>query len=238
MGSDAWIRAIAWLRGLPPGAAAALFFGQNLLVFAGALAFGAACSRAFAGRRVAPPPPPLERAEVLLAAATVILNSLITLVGWVLWRRAIIGFRDDLGLRAWLDVPILLVAMDAAMYLLHRIAHHRWIYPLLHRPHHRYVAPRPLTLFVLHPAETAAFGGLWLAVCWLFTPSWMGMMVYLTLNVVFGVVGHLGVEPLPRLGLLANARFHAGHHADETHNFGFYTLIWDRLFGTLLKSVT
>ena len=27
--------------------------------------------------------------------------------------------------------------------------------------------------------------------------------------------------------------FHAQHHAEPTHNFGFYTLLWDRLFGTL-----
>jgi sterol desaturase/sphingolipid hydroxylase (fatty acid hydroxylase superfamily) len=29
--------------------------------------------------------------------------------------------------------------------------------------------------------------------------------------------------------------FHARHHQDITCNFGFYTLIWDRLFRTLRK---
>jgi sterol desaturase/sphingolipid hydroxylase (fatty acid hydroxylase superfamily) len=53
-------------------------------------------------------------------------------------------------------------------------------------------------------------------------------------------VGHLGVEPLPRawirwrvLRVLGTSTFHAGHHQDRDVNFGFYTLIWDRLFGTL-----
>ncbi len=57
---------------------------------------------------------------------------------------------------------------------------------------------------------------------------------------LFGTVGHLGVEPLPDAWLrwpglrwLAGGSFHAQHHQDITHNYGFYTLIWDRLFGTL-----
>lgn len=27
--------------------------------------------------------------------------------------------------------------------------------------------------------------------------------------------------------------FHGGHHELVRYNFGFYTLLWDRLFGTL-----
>ena len=98
----------------------------------------------------------------------------------------------------------------------------------------------PLTLFVLHPLETLSFGALWLAVLAVYTASWLGIAVYLTLNLAFGLIGHLGVEPAPRFfartpGLrhVATGRFHADHHADAGHNFGFYTLIWDRLFGTL-----
>ena len=50
----------------------------------------------------------------------------------------------------------------------------------------------------------------------------------------------IAVEPLPDswlkipiLGLLTTSTFHAQHHQDIDHNFGFYTLIWDRLFGTI-----
>ena len=85
-----------------------------------------------------------------------------------------------------------------------------------------------------------AFGGLWLAVIAIYDATWAGMSVYLALNVLFGLVGHLGVEPLPArwlgipgLNLLTTSTFHAGHHDGEHSNFGFYTLIWDRLFGTL-----
>ena len=74
----------------------------------------------------------------------------------------------------------------------------------------------------------------------LYRSSWLGIVIYLTFNLAFGMVGHLGVEPFPKswarnrfLGLVGTSTFHAEHHQDFGANFGFYTLIWDRLFGTL-----
>jgi sterol desaturase/sphingolipid hydroxylase (fatty acid hydroxylase superfamily) len=93
---------------------------------------------------------------------------------------------------------------------------------------------------VLHPLETLGFGSLWLLVLLAWHWSWLGMCIYFTLNLGAGTLGHLGVEPLPRwwsqvpvLRELGTSTFHAQHHQDPGHNFGFYTLIWDRLFGTL-----
>jgi sterol desaturase/sphingolipid hydroxylase (fatty acid hydroxylase superfamily) len=136
------------------------------------------------------------------------------------------------------DLVVLVVGMDFAMYWLHRLAHLKWLY-LVHRPHHRYVDPRPLTLFVLSPMETVAFGGLWLAFLCVYSPSWIAVVAYLTLNVFSGVIGHTGVELFPPfferargLRWIAGSAFHADHHASETCNYGFYTNVWDRMFGT------
>ena len=67
-----------------------------------------------------------------------------------------------------------------------------------------------------------------------------GLVIYLNLNLLFGTLGHCGVEPLPRallrvpvLNLLGTSTFHAEHHENKKYNFGFYTLIWDSLLGTL-----
>jgi sterol desaturase/sphingolipid hydroxylase (fatty acid hydroxylase superfamily) len=231
---------IRWIEVAPLWQAVAVLLLENLVVFLFALALGEWLVRRHGGRRVSPPPPPLERLEVLVTISTVLLNTVVTLAGLFLWRAGLIRFRTDAGLWAWLDVVALLLIMDLAMYALHRFAHHHWLYPVLHRLHHRYDRPRPLTLFILNPAENLAFGLLWLAICVAYPASWLGMSVYLALNVIFGTVGHLGVEPLPaawvRLPVLrwvAGSTFHARHHQDLACNFGFYTLLWDRLFGTL-----
>jgi Delta7-sterol 5-desaturase len=235
--------AIAWLRGLPLAVAVALLLVQNLIVFAAALGFGALLARVFSARRAAPRPGPITRLEIAAAASAVVLNTVVTVAGFVMWRRGVVRFRDDVGVMALADVFILLLVMDLAMYVLHRVAHHRLLFPLLHRLHHAFERPRPLTLFVLNPAETLSFGALWLLVICVYPSSWIGMSLYLTLNVAFGVLGHVGVEPFPRrwvrwpcLRHLGTSTFHAQHHADPDHNFGFYTLLWDRLFGTLHPS--
>lgn len=237
-----WLQSIdASLRSLTWTGAAALFLAGNTLIFVASVASGICLASAFARRRItAPPPQEALRLEGLAAASAVVLNSGVTLAGWALWRAGIIRFRTDTGLYAWLDVLVLLLVMDVAMYVLHRVAHARVLFPLLHALHHRFDRPRPLTLFALNPVETLSFGGLWLAVIAVYPASWLGMSVYLVLNVAFGTVGHVGVEPLPRawvrwpiLRHIGTSTFHAQHHARRGTNFGFYTLVWDRLFRTL-----
>lgn len=229
------------LSALSLAEAAGLFLAENIIVFVMALATGALLQRLFPNNRVARVPKPIEGREIRLTILTIILNTLITFAGWMMWRRGIITFRSDVGFRALVvDLVVLFLAMDAAMYLLHRIGHWPPLFPFVHRTHHRYDNPRPLTLFVLNPFETLSFGILWLIVASLYDSSWIGMMIYLTLNVLFGVVGHLGVEPVPDawksipiLRHISTSSFHAQHHHDLAHNFGFYTLIWDRILGTL-----
>ncbi|HZN63134.1 MAG TPA: sterol desaturase family protein [Planctomycetota bacterium] len=109
----------------------------------------------------------------------------------------------------------------------------------MHATHHRYENPRPLSLFVMSPLETAAFGMLWLAVLRLYAPTWNGMALFMTVNLVSGVLGHVGVDPHPRiwsrvpgLKLVSTSVFHNRHHLERDRNLGFYTVIWDRLFGT------
>ena len=231
---------IQWLLAAPLWQAVVVLLVENILILGLALVLGHWAVRRFEKRRVALPAEPVNRQEVLITCSTVLLNTVTTIIGLFLWRWQIIHFRTDVGLWAWLDVLVLLLMMDFAMYVLHRLAHHPWIFPLMHRLHHDYDRPRPLTLFILNPVENLAFGLLWLACISVYSASWLGMSIYLFLNVFSGTVGHLGVEPFPGwwaktpfLRNIAGSTFHARHHQDLGCNFGFYTLIWDRLFGTL-----
>jgi sterol desaturase/sphingolipid hydroxylase (fatty acid hydroxylase superfamily) len=65
-------------------------------------------------------------------------------------------------------------------------------------------------------------------------------VIYLSLNLIFGTLGHVGVEPFPKswarwriVRQIGTSTFHAEHHLQRQYNFGFYTLLWDRLFGTM-----
>lgn len=232
---------LAWTHARSLGEASFLALLANVLVFFGALAIGAAIARIFPARRVAQVPPPLSKQEAVLATLCILFNSVVMLAGWHLFRADILTVDGSpLGWRWLADAVVLGSLMDFAMYVTHRMAHVQPFYRLVHGIHHRYERVRPLTLFVLHPIEVLGFGGLWVAVLCTHTFSLGGMLVYLTFNTLFGTLGHVGVEPLPttwtRWPLSRNvgtSTFHARHHQRSTTNFGFYTTVWDRLFGTL-----
>ncbi len=228
------------LRELPLTQAALLLLSENLLIFIGSTFLGNLLMQRYMDRRVAPTPPPIETKEIVYTASTILINTAVTLLGLWLWRAGFIRFRNDLGFFVLFDIGFLLLVMDTAMYAMHRVAHISWVYLIVHKTHHRYDSPRPLSLFVLNPFEAMGFGSLWLLVLCIYDSSWLGMAVYLVLNVIFGVIGHLGVEPfsaswlrMPILRWLTTSTFHAQHHQYPDFNFGFYTLIWDRVFGTL-----
>jgi sterol desaturase/sphingolipid hydroxylase (fatty acid hydroxylase superfamily) len=226
-------------------AAAGWLLVENVLLFLLSMGLGHGLLALFGRRRVVETPEPLEWQEAAWAAGCVVLNTVVTVAGWWLWRRGWIVIRQETGWGGWrvaVDVGVLLVAMDFFMYVFHRMAHLPWVYPWVHQTHHRYDKPRPLNLFVLNPFEVLGFGALWLAVIMVYSSSWAGMLIYLALNLLFGTGGHLGVEPLPRAWMrlpglrhFGTSTFHARHHQDGGVNFGFYTDYWDRLFRTLYR---
>lgn len=222
-----------WAYRLPPLEAATLLLATNTAVFAGAVGIGALAVSRFRDRPVTAPPPALTVREVVFALSALVLNWLVTVVAWECWRRGAIRLPPASLARCVLDFVVLLVVMDFAMYWLHRLAHREPFFGM-HRLHHRYEQPRPLTLFVTHPLETLAFGGLWLVAVLVIDPAWPALVAYLTLNVTAGVMGHLGVEPLPPMPIIGTSTFHAGHHVSLDGNFGFYSDVWDRLFRTRL----
>jgi sterol desaturase/sphingolipid hydroxylase (fatty acid hydroxylase superfamily) len=216
------------------------FLASNVVLFGSSLALGHAVARVWQSRRVTPMAPRVEMREWALAATCVVLNAAITTVGLALYRAGIIRLRPATFLEVPLDAALLTALMDVAMYASHRLAHQRWIYEHVHGVHHRYDHPRPLSLFVLHPLEVLGFGGMWLGLISVVTVSLPAMILFLTLNLLFGTLGHVGVEPLPRAWVtwrlarsVGTSTFHARHHETPCGNYGFYTTVWDRMFGTL-----
>lgn len=170
---------------------------------------------------------------------TTLLNTAVTFAGYWLWQQGYIRINTTVSWRIVTDAVALFLAMDLLMYGFHYIIHQTFLYRLLHRLHHEAIDPVPIDLFILHPLETLSFGALWLLLLLPFNTNFYGMLLYLGINVVFGMTGHLGMEPFPEkvrqwpvLKYLGTSSFHHAHHRHEQYNFGFYTSIWDRIFRT------
>lgn len=214
---------------------------ENSLIIVISLLLGQLVVKKFKNRKVSQTPDHLKPNEIILTFSTLIINILITMAGWILWKEGFISIYATSNF--WivlLDTFVLFCTMDIMMYVLHRMAHIKLLYPILHKTHHQYVRVRPITLFVLNPLETMSFGSLWLILIYFYSASAIAISIYLVLNIIFGIVGHLGVEPvskkialLPIINLITTSTFHAQHHQMPEQNFGFYTTIWDKLFKSL-----
>jgi lathosterol oxidase len=213
---------------------------ENVLLFLIAIGAGNAILRLPTVVRLLPDPGRISRLQVWLAGGAVLMNTLVTVAGWALWKVGIIHLNAEPGLRILGDFVLLLLLMDLLMYAGHAVAHRPRVFPLAHALHHRFVDARPATLYALHPLEVLGFGGLWLAALAMHAFSVWAIIAYVAVNLVFGIFGHLGVEVLPPAARrspvfrwIATPTLHAGHHVEPSVNLGFYTSIWDRLFGTL-----
>jgi sterol desaturase/sphingolipid hydroxylase (fatty acid hydroxylase superfamily) len=225
---------------LPEYAIWMLFLAENILITVSVLMIGHVLLQRFSSEPVKAYRYTLR--EWLICAVTNILNTLVTYAGFWLWKGGHLIMDMSASLFLIYDFVILFLAMDLLMYIFHYAIHKTFLYKAMHGLHHKAVDPKPIDLFILHPVETLCFGGLWLILLLLYPFNVYAIILYLTVNVIFGMAGHLGIEPLSEkmrgnafLKYFGTSTFHHQHHQNVQHNFGFYTTLWDRLFGTLQK---
>lgn len=222
--------ALNYLLHLPVLSLWLIFFFENVMITAMVL---------LSGRLLHQAPYFYTAREWRICMLTNILNTIVTYAGFWMWKNNIIHIATNISWMILTDFLILFLAMDLFMFIFHYIIHKTFLFKMVHQLHHQSVDPSPIDLFVLHPIETIAFGGLWLILLTLYPFNIYAMIIYLVINVIFGMIGHLGIEPLPGkirnlpvIKYLGTSTFHHSHHQDVEYNFGFYTSIWDRLLKT------
>ena len=153
----------------------------------------------------------------------------------------------QLGL-VWLPLSFLicLAAHDVYFYASHRMLHDvPWLYRRWHQKHHQFAVPTPFADLAMHPGE-AALNGLFFPLILLALPMHPVVWgVFYLMTVLGNIAGHTGAELFPRrithhpaLSWITFMSFHTFHHSHVHGNFGFYTKIWDRLFGSILPAYT
>ena len=215
----------------------AIFLVENVLLTVLVLVLGRNIQRRLSPQAVTPIA--ATRNEWIICAGTNMLNTVVTYAGYWLWKQGVITISYEVSWTVVTHFLLLFMAMDLLMFLFHYLIHKTFLYRAVHGLHHLAIHPKPMDLFILHPVETVCFGTLWLFLLLLFPFNIYAIILYLTLNLAFGLAGHLGIEPLPAtirqwpiLRYLGTSTFHHDHHEHVGYNFGFYTNLWDRLFGT------
>ena len=129
-------------------------------------------------------------------------------------------------------LPLFVVGVDAVVYWLHRGMHQRTLYRLLgHNIHHRERFVTPFSSFAFHPID----GGLQATPGYLFFflvpchPQVAAALLALSNLWVFMLhdVAIWRMAPI-----FATSQDHTVHHEAFDFNYGQFTTLWDRLFGT------
>lgn len=179
---------------------------------------------------------PFLRSDLYVSFLTLFLNIVVMLIGIYLWKSGWITISESKNsLILLIEIVVLTLVMDLLMYIFHYLAHLQFIYKLLHWKHHEHTSTNFLSLFVLHPFETLGFGLMMIFVFMRYDFSIFSITIYLFINLIWGTIGHLNREFFPKWTeqlFLGTTKFHNQHHLNEQSNFGFYTSIWDRIFGT------
>lgn len=189
------------------------------------------------------PVPGQRRRELMHSMVTVLVfasNGALIFAGV---RSGVLQVYMQIAERGWLyaalSLAVLVLAHDTWFYWTHRLLHHPRVFGWSHRTHHRSVAPTPWAAYSFAPAE-AVVQAVFLTLILLVLPLHpLVIFVFLVHMIVRNVLGHAGVDFVPRAWLagwwgrwLTTTLHHDMHHAHGHHNYGLYFVWWDRLCGT------
>ncbi|MFT6856582.1 MAG: lathosterol oxidase [Cyclobacteriaceae bacterium] len=129
---------------------------------------------------------------------------------------------------------------DLYFYGIHRFMHLPKYYKRFHRVHHQSTNPSPWTAYAFHPLESILEGLILTIIAFTIPSHRLVVIIFFLFQIVYNVYGHLGYELYPKgfhktmIGKWVNTSVaHNLHHHKFSGNYGLYTLIWDRIFGTL-----
>jgi sterol desaturase/sphingolipid hydroxylase (fatty acid hydroxylase superfamily) len=139
-------------------------------------------------------------------------------------------------------IPLMFIIYDFYFYLIHVIIHHKNLFDLIHVVHHKSKYLSPLSSLSMHPIE-AILNHLALVMLFFILPIHTShVYIWVSITIAYTTYLHLGVEIYSerflntRIGkLVYTATEHAKHHSFFKGNYGFYTLIWDKIFKTYRK---
>jgi sterol desaturase/sphingolipid hydroxylase (fatty acid hydroxylase superfamily) len=197
---------------------------------------------ALIGKIIEPENTVLHHSDRKWVLSTLLCNTFITLFGFELYRYGIIKIDFSLSFQSFFfDTLLLIFLMDLFMFIFHYLVHYfKWLYPI-HKLHHTHIETNVYSLYVLHPVETLGFGFIWLFLITILEFNYLSIIIYLILNLSYGIFGHLKKDIFPVFWYknyftkwISTTKFHNNHHKNESQNFGFYFTIWDKIFKTMI----
>ena len=136
-------------------------------------------------------------------------------------------------------IPVIFLIYDFYFYLTHVIMHNKRLFNVFHLTHHKSKEISPITALSMDPLEAIINHGALLLLFFLFPIHTSHVYLWVAMTITYTTYLHLGTELFSKkflqtkVGkLIYTTTAHSEHHLKFKGNYGFYTLIWDRLFKT------
>lgn len=141
------------------------------------------------------------------------------------------------------EFALFFFVFDFYFYAVHRAIHTKPLYRWVHLTHHRSLTPNPASYASMTPLEGIAEGMIIPIFLTCFTVHETSTYFILPFASLMGLYVHCGYEFAPRWWYqlratkwLITPTYHDQHHQFFTCNYGAFTSIWDRVFGTIRKN--
>lgn len=151
------------------------------------------------------------------------------------------GVFNVVALPTWVELVLVVLLLDLAIYLQHRVFHYVPVLWRLHRMHHADLDVDVTTGARFHPIEILLSLGIKFVVVVSLGASPVAVLIFEILLNATSMFNHSNVrlpgslEPVLR-ALVVTPDMHRVHHSilrrETDSNFGFNFPWWDRLFGT------
>jgi Delta7-sterol 5-desaturase len=153
-------------------------------------------------------------------------------------------YYSDIATYGWVyffaAFPIMLFVHDTYFYWLHRLIHHKKLFPIIHVIHHKSINPSPWAAYSFHPVEAILEAGIFVVFLFTMPINDLHLLVFFIFSLTYNVYGHLGYELYPKgfnktwIGKWINTSVnHNMHHQYFNGNYGLYFTFWDRMMHTL-----
>ncbi|KAK0259477.1 c-5 sterol desaturase [Friedmanniomyces endolithicus] len=131
----------------------------------------------------------------------------------------------------YLQFPFFLIFTDFLIYWIHRGLHSKLLYRHLHKPHHKWIMPTPFASHAFHPLDGYAQSVPYHLFPFLFPLHKGAYLALFTFVQIWTVMIHDG-EYVANSLLINGAACHTMHHLYFNYNYGQFTTISDRVFGS------
>jgi len=174
----------------------------------------------------------ISKLDVKNSLLILLINILVAIPGYLLFTTSNISFTEN---HFFIDLLLLFIGFDFTMYIFHYLSHTLKPLKALHKDHHEHKYFNIFSLYVMHPFEAFSFGILLTLACLIFSLNFYSFIIFIIFNWLYGVIGHLNTQSIKQPVFFGNHIFHKTHHTRSNCNYGFYTVIWDKIFNSAYK---